>query len=343
MSMPPEPSRPGEAPARMLQMLNGFLTVQAISVAAILGVADHLGDGPRSIDDLAQATGAHPDSLFRLLRTLASLGVFREDSDGRFALTALGSTLQSDGPESVRDWAIFVGAPEMWEIWGKLHESVMTGEAAFPQARGTLLSNYLASHRELGTHFDRWMSRQSDQHNAAIVASYDFSGVRTLADIGGGQGSTLAAILRANRSLRGMLVDLPEVVAHPAPLEEAGMMDRCEVIGANMLDSVPGGAEVYLVKRVVMTWGDDQAATLLGNCARAMPEDGKVLVIEMVLPPANEPSAGKVFDMLMLVNHPGGRIRTEAEFRELFGAAGLRVNRIIPTGSPNSILEGMRA
>lgn len=327
----------------MLQMLNAFLTVQALYVAAALGIADRLADGSRSVDELANATGAHHGSLYRLLRMLAGVGVFREEADGRFALTTLGGSLRSEGPDSVRDWALFVGAPEMWEAWGRLQDSVMTGEAAFPRARGMPLWDYMANHPELGNPFDRWMSRQSDQHNAAIVATYDFSRFGVVADIGGGRGSTLAAILQANPSLRGILLDLPQVVAHPARLEEAGVADRCEVMGGDMLQGVPAGADAYVVKRVLMDWGDEQAARILRNCAHAMPEDGKVLVVEMVLPSGNEPSPGKAFDVLMLLVHAGARIRTEAEFVELFAAAGLRLIRVIPTPSPNSILEGVRA
>jgi hypothetical protein len=327
----------------MLQMLNAFLTVQGIHVAATLGIADRLAEGARGVDDLANATGTHPASLYRLLRMLAGAGVFSEEADGRFALTPLGGSLRSEGPESVRDWALFVGSPEMWETWGGLRETIVDGEAAFPRMHGVALWQYMAAHPELGGPFNRWMSRQSDQHNAAVVASYDFSPFRVVADIGGGQGSSMAAILRANPTVRGILLDLPEVVAHPVPLEEAGVAERCEVIGGDMLQSVPNGADVYLIKRVLMDWGDEQAARILRNCAGALPEDGKVLAVEMVLPPGNDPSPGKAFDMLMLLVHAGARIRTEAEFRDMFAAAGLRLTRVIPTPSPNSILEGVRA
>jgi C-methyltransferase len=332
-----------KASSQMLQMLNAFLTVQAVYVAANLGVADLMAGGPTSVDDLAKTTGAHRPSLYRLLRMLAGAGVFQEDADGRFALTPLGETLRSEGPESVRDWALYVGAPEMWEVWAGLQDSVMTGEAAFPRVRGTRLWEYMAAHSELRGPFDRWMGRQSEQHNAALVTSYDFTSFRTVADIGGGTGSTLAAILMANLSLRGILLDLPQVVADPAPLSDARVVNRCEVIGGDMLQRVPAGADAYIVKRVLMDWGDEQAARILQNCAEAMPEDGKVLVVEMVLPPGNQPTPGKPFDVLMLLMHPGARIRTDAELGHLFGDAGLRVNRVIATPSPNSILEGVRA
>ncbi len=333
----------GQPSSQILQMLNAFLTVQAVYVAATLGVADLMSDGPKSADDLAQATGAHRPSLYRLLRMLAGAGVFHEDADGRFTLTPLGETLRSEGPESVRDWALYVGAPDMWQVWAGLQDSVMTGEAAFPRVHGKRLWEYMGGHPELRMPFDRWMSRQSEQHNAALVASYDFTPIRAVADIGGGTGSTLAAILVANPSLKGILLDLPQVVADPAPLTDAGVADRCEVIAGDMLERVPAGADAYIIKRVLMDWGDEQAVRILQNCAEAMPEDGRVLAVEMVLPPGNQPTPGKPFDVLMLLMHPGARIRTEAELGHLFGAAGLRLNRVIPTPSPNSILEGVRA
>jgi hypothetical protein len=240
--------------------------------------------------------------------------VFREEPNERFALTTLGETLRSDGPHSVRDWALYLGAPALWEAWGRLRDSVMTGQPGFALAHGMPMMDYRARHPELAAPFDRWMTRQSDQHNAAIVAAYDFLPFRTVGDIGGGQGSTLASILRANPSLRGILLDLPHVVADPAPLEAAGVLDRCDIVGGDMLQGVPGGADAYLIKRVLMDWGDEQAARVLTNCADALPDDGKVLVVEMVMPPGNDPSPAKSFDLLMLLAHEGGRVRTEAEF-----------------------------
>jgi O-methyltransferase len=324
-------------------MLNAFLTVQALHVAAALGIADQLNAGPRDIDDLASATRARPSSLYRLLRMLAGAGVLREETDGRFALTPLGATLRTDAPDSVRDWALFVGAPEMWQVWGGLRASVLTGESAFQRVHRAPMWEYIAGHADLGTAFNRWMTRQSNQHNSALVASYDFSPFRLVADIGGGQGSTLAAILRANPFVRGILLDLAQVVADPAPLMQAGVINRCEVLAGDMLEAVPAGADAYIIKRVLMDWDDEHAATILRNCAAAMAEAGKALVVEMLMGSANDPSPGKPFDILMLVNQPGGRIRTEVEFRALFTAAGLRLKRVIPTASPNSILEGERA
>jgi hypothetical protein len=333
----PQPS------AEMLRMLNGFLTVQALHVAAFFGIADLLALGSKTVDELAVATRADRSSLHRLLRMLTGPGVFLEEADGRFAITPLGATLRSDRPDSVREWALFVGAPEMWAVWAGLRTSVMSGEASFPALHGAPMWEYIAARPSLGEAFNGWMTRQSRQHNSALVAAYDFSPFRLLVDVGGGQGSTLAAVLSAHPSLTGVLLDLPPVVAGTAPLYEAGVADRCEVIGGDMLSAVPKGADAYLIKRVLMDWGDADSMTILRLCAGAMAEGGKVLVVEMLMPTGNDPSPAKTFDMLMLLNQPGGRIRTESEFRELFIGAGLRLSKVILTASPNSILEAVRA
>ena len=329
--------------AEMLRMLNAFLTVQAIYVAASLRVPDLLAAGPQSVDELAAATKADPSALHRLLRMLTGPGVFREEADGRFAITPLGATLRSDSSDSVREWALFVGAPEMWAVWAGLRESVMSGEASFPAVHGAPMWEYIAARPSLGDAFDGWMTRQSTQHNSALVAAYDFSRFRLVADVGGGRGSTLAAVLGAHPSLRGVLLDLPQVVARTAPLDEAGVAHRCKVMGGDMLRAVPTGADAYLVKRVLMDWSDADSTTILRHCAGAMAKGGKVLVVEMLMPTGNDPSPAKAFDILMLLNQPGGRIRTEGELRDLFTGAGLRVSRVLPTASPNSILEGVQA
>jgi predicted O-methyltransferase YrrM len=331
-----------QASGEMLRMLNAFLTVQAIHVAASLGVADLLAGGPRSVDELAAATKADRSSLHRLLRMLTGPGVFREDADGRYAITPLGATLRSDSSDSVREWALFVGASEMWAVWAGLRDSVITGEASFPAVHGAPMWEYIAERPHLGEAFNGWMTRQSTQQNAALVAAYDFSPFHVVVDVGGGQGSTLAAILSAHSSIRGVLFDLPPVVARAAPLAEAGVADRCEVVGGDMLRAVPVGADAYLIKRVLMDWGDADSTTILRRCAEAMSEDGILLVVEMLMPSGNDPSPAKTFDILMLLNQPGGRIRTEEEFRELFNRAGLRLSRVVSTASPNSILEGVR-
>ncbi|MFN2568601.1 MAG: methyltransferase [Candidatus Dormibacteria bacterium] len=333
---------PRAAPSQVLELLNAFLTAQALHAAAMLGIADLLAAGPATMDDLATATSAHAPSLYRLLRMLTGTGVLREEADGRFALTALGRPLRSDEPDSVHDWALYVGARAPWEAWGRLHEAVVSGEPGFVLAHGVGTYEYLASHPDLGAPFDRWMTRQSEQHNAPILAALDLSGVQTVADIGGGQGSLLGAILQANPSVRGILLDLPHVVADPVGIH-AGVADRCDVVGGDLLQAVPAGADVYVMKRVLMIWSDETAIRALQNCAEALPRNGRVLVVEMVMRRGNDPSPAKSFDLLMLLANPGGCVRSEEQFPELFAAAGLRLTRVIPTSSPNSIIEAVPA
>ncbi len=220
----------------------------------------------------------------------------------------------------------------------------MSGQSGFVLAHGMSTYEYLVRHPELGAPFDRWMTRQSDQHNDAVVAAYDFSAFQTVADVGGGQGSTLAAILRANPSLNGILLDQPQVITGaPLVLRAAGVGDRCKVVGGDVQQGVPSGADAYMLKRVLMIWGDRPAIQALRHCAKALPDTGRVLVVEMIMPHSNEPSPARSFDLLMLLANEQGRVRTQAEFRDLFAAAGLRLARVIPTASPNYILEGVPA
>lgn len=331
-----------EPAARMLSLLNACLTTQALHAAARLGIADELKAGSRTTADLSDVLDAQPDALERLARMLASLGVLRAEPDGTFGLTAFGETLRCDAPNSVRDWALYVGSSAPWMAWGHLYDSVKTGAPGFVLAHGSPTYEFLESHPELSAPFNRWMSKQSALHNVAIADAYDFGNYRMIADIGGGQGSTLAALLNRHRSSSGILFDKPSVV-EGSVLDIDDLRDRCTVVAGDMLMSVPANADLYMMKRVLMIWGDDEAVQALKNCAARLPRDGKVLVIEMVMPPIGQGGPATTFDILMLLANKGGRIRTEAEFRALFGAAGLKLDRVIPTGSPNMLLEGTLA
>ena len=330
--------------ARMVNMLSAHVLAQSLYVAAQLGLADHLAGGTKHVDELAAATGADLPSLERLLRMLAGEGVFREVGEGEFALTPLGETLRSDSPDSVLDRALYLAAPEVWAAWGELRHSVMTGESAFEHVQGVPFYAHMAGHLQLGAPFNRWMTRSSEIDNAAVVAGYDFSVFRTVVDVGGGQGATLAAILRAYPSSRGILLDLPHVVEHAAPLRTPDLAERCEIVGGDMVQAVPAGGDAYVIKMVLTAETDERAVAVLRNCAGAMAEGGRVLVVDVVLPPGDEPSASRAFDLLMLTLFGRGRLRTESEFRALFAAAGMELTRVIPTESainPMSILEGV--
>jgi hypothetical protein len=324
----------------MEDMLAGHFVAKCLHTAAVLGIADLLVKGPTKIEALAVATGCDELSLHRLLRTLASVGVFAERPSGCFQLTPLGETLRSDTPDSLRDKAIFEISEPIWLAWGSLLDALRSGAPSFPELHHATVYEYLAEHAELGAVFNRFMTAQSNLHNAAVVDAYDFSGVRMLVDVGGGHGATLTAVLRQYPTMKGILFDLPEVVA-TARLKISDFAGRCDAVGGNMLQSVPPGGDVYVIKRVMMDKTDADALTVLHNCLAAMNAGGRILVIDPMLPTNAEPHPNWLTDMLMLVV-TRGRCRTEAEFRNLFDAAGLNLERIIATRSPNFILESMR-
>lgn len=324
------------------RMVNAYQVSQAIHVVATLGIADLLADGPRSIDDLAGVTETHAPTLYRLLRALASVGVFVE-TDGRFGLTPLAEYLRTDVPGSVRSWAMFIGRPYTWSAWAHLIGSVKTGETAFPKSYGMSVWEYRASHPEENEIFNDAMTQLSAGAAEMIADSYDFSEIVTLADVGGGQGELLAKILAVNPDLRGILIDQPHVVAGAKDLlERMGVAGRCEVVGGSFFETVPGGADAYLFKSVIHNWDDETAAGILRKCREVIPDDGRLLIVELVFGPPNEPDPMKFMDLMMLVM-PGGKERTEAEFRTLLAQAEFELRNITATGSPYDIIESVPA
>ncbi|HKW23485.1 MAG TPA: methyltransferase [Ktedonobacterales bacterium] len=326
---------------RLQQLWQGFRVSQALYVAASLGLADLLADGPKSADALAAATGANADALYRVMRALASLGVFAETVERHFTLTPMARLLQQDHPYSIRAQVIYLGY-EPYRAWGQLLPSVMSGANAYQQVFGMPHFQYLAQHPEANAAFNRAMSAGSRHAAVAIVGAYDFATVGTVVDIAGGQGVLIAAILRAHPNLRGILFDQPHVVADALPLlEAAGVADRCELASGDFFASVPS-ADTYTMRHILHDWDDERAIAILRSCAEAMAPDGRVLVIESVIEPGNDPSPAKFLDLVMFVMN-GGRERTAEEFRRLFAAAGLRLTRIIPTGGAEALIEGERA
>ena len=329
-------------PVVMLQMIAGFWLSRALYLAAKLGLADLLKEGPKPSADLAQRTGTHASSLQRMLRALASVGVFTEDAQGRFALTPLAETLRSDVPGSLRAFTISELGEDHYPAWGEVMHSVRTGEIAFDHLFGMNVWQYRAQHPEEGRIFDEAMASFSSVVHAAILQSYDFSPIGTLVDVGGGDGGLMTAILKAYPRLRGMLVDLPHVITgaqHRIAAE--GLRERCQVIPGDFFTSVPSGGEAYLLKWVIHDWDQERSLTILKNCHRAMPATGKLLLVEAVIPAGDSPSFHKFMDLNMLVM-TGGRERTEAEYRGLLDAAGFSLRNIIPTQSEMSVLEAVR-
>jgi hypothetical protein len=320
------------------RMTNAYQASEAIHVAATLGIADLLGDGPRSAEDLAGATGTHAPTLRRVLRALASVGVFAE-GEGRFHQTPLSEYLRTDAPGSVRAWAAQIGRPYHWNSWGHLLHSVETGEPAFKELYGTTPWEYRAANPEDDAVFNAAMSSPSTTVGEAVVRSYDFSGIGTLVDVGGGEGALLAGILAANPTLRGILFDQPRVVEGAGLLERAGVAERCEVVGGSFFEAVPAGADAYLLKSVIHDWDDAEAGRILLKCREAMADGGRLLVVEPIIGPPNEPDPAKFSDLNMLVML-GGRERTAEDFERLYAAAGFELSGIVRTGSPFAIIEG---
>jgi hypothetical protein len=331
---------PSEARQALQTMLSSYRITQMIAVVAQLGIADVLHDGPKSVDELAQATSTHAPSLYRLLRALASLGIFAEDAQCRFGLTALAAPLQSAIPESMRAIATFAGAHWRWHAWGNLLHSVRTGETAFDHTYGMAWFDYLAQHPAASAVFAVALAAAPRHH--AVMAAYNFARFDTLVDVGGGNGTLLATLLQAHPRLHGVLCEAAHVAAHAQGLlEAAGVIGRCEIVECDFFVGIPGGGDAYLLSLIIHDWHDDQAVTILQNCHRAMPAHGTLLLVEQVVPSDNTPSPSKLRDITMLVE-TGGRERTAAEFRSLFAAAGFQLTAIVPTRAPECVIEGVR-
>jgi hypothetical protein len=322
------------------RLVTGYQVTQAIRVAAVLGIADLLADGPRTSNELAAAAGADPDALYRLLRALASVGVVREEEGRSFALTELGVCLRADAPDSLAGWAAFVGAPYHWQAWSGLEHSVRTGENAFRHVHGTDPWTFRAQHPELSAGFDRAMTDLSRRVAAAVMVAYDFGRFGTVVDVGGGNGAFLATILAKHPTVRGVLFDQPHVVSGAPPiLEAAGVADRYEAVGGSFFDAVPEGGDAYLLKSILHDWEDEDCVRILRTCRRAMAEGAALLVVERELGPPNAKPDGKFSDLNMLVG-PGGRERAPEEYAALFAATGFRFVAFTPSDVGTAVFEG---
>lgn len=342
----PRPAQARKASDSMtfIGLLAGKWVSQAIAAAAELGVADFLKDGPRTAGDIARKANASEDAVYRLLRALASVGLFAEVGNRRFRLTPLGRLLRSDSAEALGGYARFSGDESTWRPWGELRHSVRTGEPAFDHVFGMPAFEYFAKMPESAAVFNAAMTSISTLESKAVAAAYDFTGIDTLVDVGGGHGLMIATVLKANRRTCGILFDLPHVAAGAAALlRSRGVADRCQIVGGDFFASVPEGADAYVMKHVIHDWDDERAAHILSNCRRAMPPRGKVLIVDPVIPSGNGAHFGKLLDLQMLVLTPRGRERTLAEFRALLKRAGFRLRRVVATDTHLSIVEGVRA
>ena len=325
------------------QLIGNTGFVHAILVAANLGLADLLKDGPLSIADLAEATGTHARSLYRMLRALASRGIFSEDADGRFSLTALADPLRSDAPDSIHNWALFVGSEAELQTWAHLSYSVRTGKPAFEHIFGKGWFDYLDDQPEMAQIFNKLMTGGSTSDGGAIIEAYDFSVYRKIVDVGGGHGALLAHILEQAPQSSGVLFDAPSVIAGATgAIDTQVNQGRAERVAGNFFEAVPNGGDAYVLKYIIHDWDDERAIVILKNCRQAMTENGRVLLVEMVIPAGNAPSPGKFLDLEMLL-YFYSRERTEVEYRDLLQQAGLELISITPTASPFSIIEAAAA
>lgn len=328
--------------ARLMEMIFGFALSRSIAVAAQFGVADLLKDVPKSADELAQAIGAHPRSLYRLLRALSGAGVFAEEADGRFSLTPLSELLLSDAPQSLRAFAAMMADEVNFETWAELPYSIRNGKPAAPHRLGMPWFDWLGQNPAKGKEFHDAMTSLSAGAVAAVVSAYDFSGINKLVDVGGGHGLLLASVLSKYLNMEGVLYDAPAVVRGAAEVLAAhGVAGRCGTVGGDFLRSVPAGGDAYIMKHIIHDWSDEECVTILGHCHAGMAAGGKVLIVEMVVPERNVPAISKFLDLEMLL-FLTGRERTEAEYRDLLGRAGFELTRIVETPSPYSVIEGLR-
>lgn len=327
----------------VIQMASAIWLARAVYAAARMKLADILADGPRSVSEIAQETGLHARSLYRLLRALASRGLLSEVTPRSYALTNLGAALKTGAPGGARAMVLTIGGDWQWKAWDHFYHSLKTGQPGLGEAFGVGLFEYLTTHPEDSARYDEAMMGFYSAVGPAVVAAYDFSPFKTVADLGGGTGTLLATILRAHEKLRGTVFEL----AYAAPrarqtIESLGLSARCEVVEGDFFKSVPAGRDAYILSHVLHDWNDEQAVSILRNCRKAMGPDGKLLIVEAVLPPGDAPHPGKLIDLLMLTV-TGGLERRADEYGDLLAAAGLKLARVVPTTIPQSVVEAVPA
>jgi hypothetical protein len=326
-------------PVRLIELLMGQVVSRLVHVAATLNLADLLASGPRSAEELAGATSTDARSLYRVMRTLASLGVFSEGNDHRFRLQPLGEALKSTEPG--RATALLFGGEVFARSLEHMLYSVRTGKTGFEKAFGSPLFDWLGSHPEDASLFSQTMLGFHGTEPAAVAAAYDFSPFKTILDVGGSTGNLLSTILLRFERPRGILFDLPHVVREaPAVIEQRGLTGRVDIVPGSFFEQVPAGADACILSHVIHDWTEEQCAVILSNCRRAMPRGGRLLIIEMVLPAGDTPHPGKMLDMVMLAT-PGGQERTEPEYAALLEKSGFRLTRVVPTESAVSVVEAV--
>lgn len=338
MDSPVELSERELAGTHLFEETLGYVYAAALRAAAVVGVADHLADGPKTVVELADATNTKAHNLLRVLRVLAMRGVFREDDHGRFELTTEADLLRQDAPGSLRSAVLTFTDKAFWAAHGELAESLYSGEPSFDKVFGTTFFDYFRDVESPET-FYSGMQSKSDSENAAIIRNYEFPAGATVVDVGGGYGGLLLEALRLDPSLRGVLLDLGEHVVADHRLGELGDDDRWRLVAGDFFEECPPG-DVYLLKHIIHDWNDEQCVRILRNCRKAMSPGGRILVLDAVIPAKNTPHTGKLFDIMVMSILPGQE-RTEEEFRQLLDKADLELTRVIHTGFTPSIVEAV--
>jgi hypothetical protein len=339
----PSVSRSLPPHVQLIQMGRAHIVSRTVYAAAKLGLADYLASAPKSAAELAGVLHVHARSLHRLMRTLASLGILTEQPEQRFALTTLGEALKTGAPGSARSVVIFTGAPSSQSGWDNIVYAVQTGRTGFEKAQGMTLFDYLAQSPEDASLFSETMVGIHSQEPPAVSAAYDFSIFKTIIDVGGASGNLLATILADHAGPRGILFDRLHVVKDaPALLGAKGVTDRVVIEPGDFFQSVPTGADVYILSHIIHDWNEDQCITILNNIRKAIKPTGRLLLVEMVLAAGDAPHPGKMLDMVMLTQ-TGGEERSEAEYGVLLEKAGFRLTRVVPTNSAASIVEAVVA
>jgi O-methyltransferase domain/Dimerisation domain len=325
----------------LLDLIQGSVITQAISVAAKLGIADVLGDGPLPAEEIAKRVGSDPVATYRLLRTLSGYSVFAVASDGRFGLTPIADALRDNAPDSMRSMAMLMGHPLLWEDWGHLLSSVQTGEANLPKLRGMGAFDYFMANPEYAAVFSGAFRGLSETETDPVLAAYDFSQFGTIVDVMGGRGTLLAGILAQAPNSRGVLYDSEQATADsPALFDAAGVGERVTIENGGHFDKLPVGGDAYVLKHTLHDFVEPDCLTILKNVREAIAPDGKMLVIEYVLNGNNERHLGNIIDLWLLLML-GAQERTLPQYTELFAKAGLKVARTIPTTLPISIIEAV--
>jgi hypothetical protein len=327
---------------QMVQMVSSYWLSQALGAVARLGIPDRIAAQPRTSEGIAKAVGIDPDAAHRVMRALASIGVFRQLEDARFALTPLGETLCSNVPGSVRDFAVMLTDTPHWQAWGKFLEALKSGRPVLKAVLGMELWEWYSQHSGDANAFSLAMGNLARMVAAELTRVVDFSQVQTVADVGGAHGVLLTAILQHYPHTRGILFDLPHVIETAKPVIEAqGLSDRCELSAGDFFNEVPSGADVHVLKQILHDWDDQRATLILENCRRSLRPNGRVLLVEMVLPPDSAPSPAHFIDLNMLVLL-GGRERSASEFAVLLEKSGFKPPRFIETDSPFVVIEAKR-